>query len=70
MNTCQFCNQTVFTDDRAVGSVRQADGSLKHYHIDCLYEAHPNETNYQALVFKLFSPDPRKAAEQMAEWEM
>ena len=52
--SCQFCSKTVFADDRGVGSVRQADGSLKHYHLDCLYAAYPNETNYQALALKLF----------------
>ena len=67
MNTCQFCNETVFTDEREVGSVRKADGSLKHYHIDCLYEAYPSETNYQALVLKLFSPNPKADTNQLSE---
>ena len=67
-NTCQFCNAPVFTDARAVGSVRQADGSLKHYHFDCLYAAYPDETDYQSLVLDLFSPNPAAAKRQLSEF--
>lgn len=55
MNTCQFCHETVFDGARSVGSVRQQNGTLKHYHLDCLYKAYPEETNYQRLVVELFS---------------
>jgi hypothetical protein len=60
MNTCQFCHETVFIDEREVGSVRQPDGSLKHYHIECLYAAYPTKTNYQRLVVKLFGEESEK----------
>lgn len=54
-NTCAFCIEKVFNDDRNVGSVRHVAGGLVHYHIDCLYAAHPNAKDYDALAVELFS---------------
>ena len=57
VRTCEFCNGEVFDDDRQVGGVRQKDNSVRWYHLDCLYDKYPEETNYQRLVFELFGEE-------------
>lgn len=57
MNTCAFCKQQVFNDDRAVGSVRNAEKTLTHYHINCLAERYPQDAKNMRLnerAIKLF----------------
>lgn len=56
---CVICGAVVFDDQRRVGSVRQSDGSLKNYHMDCLYAEYPHETDYDSLVLRLFGDDHR-----------